>query len=126
MFLSLASRCSRSSHSLVQLCSERSPVLPDGHIFQLNIISEKGYVREVQLPSPVPNPAAAPPGTAPARPLAACAHGRFPNWMIKDNQHLHQTGSSIKTASKLHYLYSNAIYSYELNEWLTNFKQLLS
>jgi hypothetical protein len=36
-----------------------------------------------ELPSPAPNPAAAPPGTAPARPVAACAHGRFPKYITK-------------------------------------------
>lgn len=41
--------------------------------------------KQVQLPSPVPNPAAAPPGTAPARP--ASAHGKFPNCTIKDDQY---------------------------------------
>jgi hypothetical protein len=81
-----------TSYNLVKFCSGRSQVLFYGHLFQLNITSEKGHVREVQLPSPVPNPAAAPPGTAPARPDAACAHGRFPNRTIKDNQHLHQIG----------------------------------
>jgi hypothetical protein len=76
---------------------------------QRNTISEKQYVKEVQLPNPVPNPAAAPPGTAPARPVAACPHGRFPNYMIEDDRHFYRSTSSLKIASKLDYLYLNNI-----------------
>jgi hypothetical protein len=63
---------------------------PFTNIYSNRIISEKVYIKKVQLPSPAPNPpAAAPPGTAPARPVAACAHGRFPNCMSEHNQQFH-------------------------------------